>query len=131
MKTFIAAALLVLGPAIAHAADVEGTWATETNEDGNYLEVTVHPCPSDGAKMCGTIDRAMGPSGPQPGYEHEGRQMISDMEPNGANRYANGKIWAPDTDKTYSSNMQLNGNVLTVKGCVLFICRGQDWSRVN
>ena len=130
MKILAAAAALLFAPTLA-LADVAGTWATESDENGNYLEVKIHPCASDSGKMCGTIFRAMNAAGPQPGYEHEGRQMISDMAPNGANRYASGTIWAPDTDKTYSSNMQVNGDTLTVKGCVLIICRGQDWTRVN
>ena len=45
--------------------------------------------------------------------------------------WSDGTIWAPDDDKTYRSNMELQGDVLQVEGCVLIICRGQDWTRVE
>ena len=66
-------------------------------------------------------------------YEHLGKQLIWDMGVDGGGYYSGGKIWAPDADKTYKSKMSLDGNTLTVKGCVAggLVCRGQDWSRVN
>ncbi|MEM9794644.1 MAG: DUF2147 domain-containing protein, partial [Pseudomonadota bacterium] len=42
-----------------------------------------------------------------------------------------GQIWAPDDDKTYRSNMALDGDSLKVEGCVAIFCRGQTWTRVN
>ena len=57
--------------------------------------------------------------------------MIFDMVADGENKWDDGEIWAPDSDETYSSNMELKGDVLRVEGCVLFICRGQDWTQVN
>ena len=50
-------------------------------------------------------------------------------EGNGA--YSGGKIWAPDREKTYNSNMELSGRNLEVSGCVLVICRAQSWTRVQ
>jgi uncharacterized protein (DUF2147 family) len=46
--------------------------------------------------------------------------------------YDDGKVWSPDRDKTYSSDMTLSGNSLAVRGCVLGICRdGGTWTRVK
>ena len=42
-----------------------------------------------------------------------------------------GEIWDPSEDKRYSSNMELKGDLLVVEGCILFLCRGQDWTRAN
>lgn len=46
--------------------------------------------------------------------------------------YDDGQIYSPDRDKTYDSEMQLSGNSLEVKGCVIGICRsGGTWKRVK
>ena len=85
-----------------------------------------------GDKMCGTIIDGHSADGAVSGdYPHKGKPIIWDMVAEGENVWDDGMIWAPDDDETYSSNMELKGDVLTVEGCVLFICRGQDWTRVN
>lgn len=131
MKHLALAAIVALIPASAMAEAAHGTWASEANEDGNWIEVDIQPCAGDAALTCGTIVNAMSAAGITADYEHKGRLIIEGMEVVDASRYAKGTIWAPDEDKTYKSNMQVDGDVLTVKGCVLFICRGQDWTRVN
>ena len=125
MRLLAAAALCLL--AGAAAADATGKWMTNPNEEGGFLVVEVAPC---GDALCGTIIEARNVSGKvNETYEHLGRQMISGMKPDGANKWDDGEIWAPDEDKTYSANMELKGDVLAVEGCVLVFCRGQDWAR--
>jgi len=132
MKRVIAITALgiVLGaPVWADAAD--GVWQTEPGNDGGYLFVTVKAC---GAKICGTITGAVDKKGKKdPKYKNLGKPIIWDMSADGGNAYSGGTVWAPDSDKKYSSKMTLSGNVLTVKGCVFggLICRGQDWTRVK
>ena len=61
-----------------------------------------------------------------------GRDIILGMQIKGKGKYAGGTIWAPDTDKTYSSKMTLKGDVLLVKGVIaVFFCRGQNWTRLQ
>ena len=114
------------------AADsVEGTWRTAEGESGGHLYVTIAPC---GAALCGTIAKAFKAGGdPSPEYENLGKALIWDMTAEGGNAYGGGRIWAPDTGKTYKAKMALSGQTLTVKGCVAggVICRGQDWTRVK
>ncbi|MEM7545551.1 MAG: DUF2147 domain-containing protein [Pseudomonadota bacterium] len=127
LATSAAALALLAGPAIA--AGVEGLWNTEANEAGEYLVVEVGPCAD---KTCGVIVAAMNAAGEaDPAYENLGRNIIIDMVPDGENKWDDGEIWAPDDDKTYSSSMELKGDVLSVEGCVLVFCRGQDWTRTN
>ena len=117
------------GPLAADPA--AGTWKTAEGEDGGYLLVTIAPC---GAKLCGTIAKAYDATGGVSGsYAHLGKPILWDMVAEGGGAYGGGKIWAPDTGKTYASKMALSGNVLKVKGCVAggMICRGQDWARVK
>ena len=133
MKHFVLAAVAGLGLAgAALAADpVEGVWKTAEGEEGGFLHVAISAC---GSALCGTIAKAYDSDGSASGdYEHLGKRLIWDMTPEGGGDYGGGKVWAPDTDKTYNSKMSLSGNTLTVKGCVAggLICRGQDWQRMN
>ncbi|CUH80227.1 hypothetical protein TRM7557_02783 [Tritonibacter multivorans] len=132
MKRIIAAAAAAIAFGTVAAADpVAGTWQTEAGDTGGYLHVAIAPCGSD---ICGTISKAFDASGSSDGaYENLGKKLIWDMKSSGNGDYAGGKIWAPDSDKTYVSKMALNGNKLKVKGCVAggLICRGQTWTRVK
>jgi uncharacterized protein (DUF2147 family) len=64
-------------------------------------------------------------------YENIGKRVVWDMAVDGGGAYSGGKIWEPKRDRTYNSKMQLNGDNLTVKGCVAVICRSQKWTRVK
>lgn len=126
MKRIItAAAALAFSASGVFAQDVLGVWKTEANDEGSYLEVEIAPC---GEALCGTIVGAKNTSGTSNDtYENLGKKMV----PDGANEWTDGEIWDPSEDKRYSSNMELKGDVLVVEGCIFFICRGQDWTRVN
>ncbi|CAD0183610.1 hypothetical protein RUESEDTHA_00483 [Ruegeria sp. THAF57] len=130
--SIIAAAALCVFSTVASADPVDGLWKTEPGDEGGYLHVTIAPC---GSAICGTIDTAFDGNGNQQlSYENLGKKIIWDMEPEGNGAYDNGKIWAPDRDKTYNSKMTLDSqNALTVKGCVAggLVCRGQTWTRVQ
>ena len=130
MKTLALAAAAALMSAGAALADpVAGTWRTEPGDTGGYLIVKVAPC---GGAICGTIAQAVDKNGKSVAdYEHRGKQMLWNMKSQGNGAYGGGKIWAPDRDKTYNSKMKLSGNALEVSGCVLGICRGQVWRRVQ
>ena len=130
MKTFaLAAAVAVLGTAAFAADPVEGTWKTKPDDNGNFGHVQIKPC---GAAFCGTLVRAYDGAGKQIESPNVGRKIVWDMVAYGDGFYDDGKIYSPDRDKTYNSEMQLKGNSLTVKGCVLGICRdGGTWSRVK
>ena len=133
MKQLILAAAALATLATSALADdpVDGLWKTQPGDSGGYLHVSIEPC---GSAICGTIDTAFDASGDQSlNYEHLGKKIIWDMVPQGDGTYGGGKIWAPDADKTYNSKMSLNGDSLTVKGCVAggLICRGQIWTRIR
>jgi uncharacterized protein (DUF2147 family) len=118
----------------AHAlagSGAEGTWKTESGEDGGYLEVTMGPCAGDADKTCGVISKAHNGEGIHTEYEHLGKIMVKDMESAGDNTFTGGTIWDPEADKTYKSKMQANGDHLRVDGCIAFFCSGQNWTRVN
>jgi len=119
---FFAAALALGAGAVASADPAFGTWKSPTNDAGASLEVTVAAC---GNAICGKITKVSG--GDQ---SIVGDQLVWDMQARGGGEYR-GKIWAPDTNKTYNGRMQLNGNTMKMSGCVLGVCRGETFSRVN
>ena len=117
---------------MALAGGVEGVWNTEVSKKtGGHLEVTVAPCQSDTAKMCGTITKAFGKDGVDTQYPNLGKLMVKDMESKDGKSFSDGTIWDPEADKTYKSKMTLKGDDLDVEGCISFFCSGQDWKRVQ
>ena len=128
-KLALAAVLASLGTAAFAADPVVGTWQTKPDDNGNFGHVQIKPC---GPAFCGTLVRAFDGSGKQIESDNVGRKLVWDMVAYGDGLYDDGKVYSPDRDKTYNSEMQLSGNSLTVKGCVLGICRdGGTWSRVK
>ena len=128
MKLMALAAALALVAGAALADPVEGTWKTQADDNGNYGLVTISTC---GAEICGVLGQGYDKAGQKVSSPNIGKRMIWAMKPNGGGKYSGGKIWAPDRDKTYNSKMELTGGSLKVQGCVLGICRGQTWTRVN
>jgi len=113
----------------AFAQSIEGTWRTAADDNGNTGLIEVTAC---GDRFCGVLIKSFDSSGNQMESPNVGKQIIWDMKAKGDGAYGNGKIWSPDRDKTYNSRLQISGDTLTVKGCVLGICRdGGVWTRVN
>ncbi len=121
-----ALAAVLAGPAAADP--ILGMYQTQPGDTGSFAHVEIYQCE---ANICGVIRKAFDGSGKQIKSENVGKRMIWDMRAQGGGNYGKGKIWAPDRDKTYSSKMELSGSKLKVSGCVLGICRAQNWRRVN
>lgn len=130
MKTVLWAAAMVFAAGAAFAGDpVEGVWQTKPDDNGNYGYIKVQPC---GAAFCGTLIKSFDKAGAPLDSDNIGKKIIWDMVAYGDGVYDDGKVWSPDRDKTYSSDMKLTGNSLAVRGCVLGICRdGGTWKRVK
>ncbi len=130
LKKLILAAVLSVSAGAAFAADpVEGVWKTKPDDNGNFGHVQIKPC---GAAFCGTLIKAFDGAGKEIESPNVGKKIVWDMVAYPDGLYDDGKIWSPDRDKTYSSDMTLSGNSLAVRGCVLGICRdGGTWTRVK
>lgn len=135
MKTFsltmaaLATAFTMVAGAALAAEPVLGVWKTKPDDNGNYGHVQVSAC---GALVCGTLVQAFDSAGKEITSPNIGKRIIWDMKPYGDGFYDDGKVWSPDRDKTYNAEMQMSGNSLAVKGCVLGICRdGGTWTRVK
>lgn len=123
---FAAAMALTALPAAAQDAAF-GMWKTQV-DDGAYAYVDMKQC---GQKVCGWITRTFNDSGE---YQSPniGKAIVINMEPKGNGAYE-GNVWRPSNDKIYIGKMQLNGNTLSLKGCVLggLACAAQTWTRVQ
>jgi uncharacterized protein (DUF2147 family) len=129
MKPFVFAAAFALLAAPALADPVEGVWETRPDDNGHFGHIEVKPC---GPAFCGVLIRAFDGTGAEIESPNIGKRIIWDMVAYGDGAYDDGQVWSPDRDKTYNSEMQLTGDNLAVKGCVLGICRdGGTWSRVE
>lgn len=129
MKKTLIALAACLAATSAYAADpVVGKYRSLADKNGISYNVQLNEC---GAKICGLITKAFDGSGAAVASDAIGKKMMWDMEPKGNGSYGGGKIFAPDTGKTYNSKMQIKGNSLKVSGCIGPICRGQTWSPVN
>ena len=128
-KIALTCAAVLFSAGMASAADpLEGMWRTTKDDNGNSGLIKVAPC---GAKLCGTLVKSYDPSGKEMASDNIGRQIISETVNEGGGKYS-GKVYSPDRNKTYKSKLSLSGKKLTVKGCVLGICRnGGTWNKVN
>ncbi|WP_185804313.1 DUF2147 domain-containing protein [Pontivivens nitratireducens] len=130
-KIILATALVLAAPLAAQAQDINGMWQSEPGETGSYVTVAIDNCAANTAQTCGTITGVFEADGSAGDQAIVGKPIIWDMQPTNPGNWAQGTIWAPDQDKTYDSKMSLSGNTLEVSGCVLFICRSQNWTRMN
>jgi uncharacterized protein (DUF2147 family) len=128
-----AVAAIAAAPALA-APDIEGDWVTQ---DRTAL-ITIAPC---GRALCGTIARALiiKPGHPQTDVHNPdphlrsrklvGMKILTGFSP-GRDRWDKGRIYDPESGKTYRSLLKLNPDrSLKVSGCIAFFCQSQRWTR--
>ncbi|MEM9319024.1 MAG: DUF2147 domain-containing protein [Pseudomonadota bacterium] len=127
MKWIIAAAFALAASAAAAQDPALGTWQTEV-DDGSFAYIDLAMC---GGAVCGTIARTFNNDGE---YQSPniGRQLVIDMVPQGDGSY-DGSVWRPSNDRIYVGGMELNGNQLTLRGCVAggLFCARQTWVRIE
>lgn len=128
-KQILVAAALVFAASNASAEPLLGMWSTAPDDNGNTGHILVEPC---GDTLCGTLITAFDAQGNAFDSPNVGRQLIWDMKPRAGGTYGGGKVYSPDRDQTYAGKLKLDGDTLTVQGCVLVVCRdGGIWTRVQ
>lgn len=129
MKQIILAFLAIFAFTTAAAAQdaAEGIWQTEV-DDGAFAFITIASC---GNAVCGVISRTFNGDGE---YQSPniGRQIVIDMVSVGDGAYE-GKVWRPSNDKIYIGKMDVNGDVIRLRGCVAggLFCASQNWARIG
>ena len=141
VAVLIAAALTALLAGRAQAADGPfGEWLTEKRD----ARVLIAPCADAPGRLCGTITWAQrppdAPEGPlvdrhnsDPALRSRpilGLPLLGRFAPDGENFWDGGTIYDPRSGKTYKSKMRLAApDRLEVSGCILFLCKGETWTR--
>lgn len=135
VTAFVAFAAFSLPSATFAATPVSGRWLTE---NGKAI-VQIGPC---GKAVCGHISKIVKPT---PGKPHtdaynpdeklrnrpiEGLTILREFSEAGS--LWKGKIYDPESGKTYASKLTRNPNgSLKVQGCVAFFCKTQTWTAVR
>jgi uncharacterized protein (DUF2147 family) len=130
----------VQAPAPVQPASAVGDWVTA----GGDAMARIEPC---GNRLCGTLvwlkdasDRVTGkpyvdeknPDRALRGRPLLGLQILRGFMAAGRNLWAGGRIYSPDSGKTYKSKLRLESdNKLKVEGCLAVFCGGQTWTRVE
>lgn len=103
--------------AIAHAGSANGTW-----KRSNGAHVLAFDCGGGlGLKVV---------SSPEPAKV--GKTIMCGAKKTGENKWK-GTVLNLDDNQKYSGYVELNGNSLTLSGCVLggIICKDDTWARLN
>jgi uncharacterized protein (DUF2147 family) len=121
---------LLATPALAAPAPVTGRWLTV---EGKAV-VEIGAC---GQQLCGRIARILKPRPGGPAVDAnnpdkalrtrpiQGLQILSNFAPDG-DRWK-GRIYDPESGRSYRSELTRAGNILKVKGCLGPFCRTQEW----
>jgi uncharacterized protein (DUF2147 family) len=141
VAVLIAAALTAFPSGHARAADGPvGEWLTEKRD----AHVLIAPCADAPARLCGTVTWAQrppdAPEGPlldrnngDPALRTRpivGLLLLAGFVPDGRDFWDGGTIYDPRSGKTYKSKMRLAApDRLEVSGCILFLCKGETWTR--
>ncbi|MBD9388367.1 DUF2147 domain-containing protein [Agrobacterium sp. AGB01] len=113
--------ILCLGSNSAMAEDIFGQWS---RGDGN-ARVKIDQC---GANICAT-NTWIKPGTPK---EKTGDKLIMTISPASDGKYS-GTAFDPQRDLTYKISVEVKGNNMTTKGCVLagLLCKGVQWTRLD
>ncbi|HBZ45497.1 MAG TPA: DUF2147 domain-containing protein [Maritimibacter sp.] len=127
-RIFLAAALSLFGSAALAQDPAIGTWQTEV-DDGSFALVQMSQC---GSAVCGTIVRTYKADGTEYESPNKGLQIVRSMSPVGNGAYE-GEVFRPANDKLYIGKMKVNGDRLSLKGCVAggLICANQNWKKLQ
>ncbi len=129
------AAFAMSSPALA-AGSIKGNWVTQDRD----AVVKITQC---GKTLCGRISKYLvtPPNGvnqrdtKNPNKKLRSRKLLGIAVLSGFKQ--DGKIWRgriydPKTGKSYRSEVSLKSSSrLKVKGCIAFICQGQNWTRAR
>lgn len=144
LQPLVPAALLaaVATPALAVPDAVVGQWL---NQDGEG-KVAIAPCHDAPNQMCGAITWLKEPTdahgrpmrdlhNPDPALRSRpivGTLVIRNMNPNGPGRWIGGKLYDPESGKSYDGKLRARpGGKLEVSGCIAFFCQTQVWTRAG
>jgi Delta7-sterol 5-desaturase len=121
----LALCLSIAAPARAQTpASIAGDWATP----GLGAVVRLAACADNAQALCGRLIWAWDPTRLRPGAV--GAQMLRDFTWNGE-AWREGALFNPEDGRTYSGSIQLDGDILRLRGCAGPFCQTQVWRRLS
>jgi uncharacterized protein (DUF2147 family) len=137
MRRWLLGILFLAWPAAATAAaDIGGNWITQDKS----AVVAFGRC---GTSLCGNILRILvqkpdmpktdtrNPDPSQRTRPLQGLRILSGFRQKG-DRWEGGRIYDPESGKTYASKLRLNADgTLSVSGCIAIFCKTQRWTRAR
>lgn len=136
-RTALAAATVCLMPAAPVLAQngPEGTWLMQNGK----AEVQISTC---GDTICGKVSRILkyAKDGARTDIHNGdaslrsrplvGLPVLYDFKRGGGSM--DGRVYDPKSGRSYRATLtQPNANRLSIKACLLFICKTQEWTRVR
>ncbi|WP_299742279.1 DUF2147 domain-containing protein [uncultured Tateyamaria sp.] len=126
-KFVVPAAALWLGIIpVPATSGPEGVWLTPPDRKGQTAHVDAKKC---GVAYCGTIVTVFAPSGEPISAATVGQRVFWDMI--GSSDVYEGRAFVPAHNRNYNARMRVNGNRMTVSGCLGLVCQSQIWLRVR
>ena len=100
---------------------------------GGWAYVKFGACKENKDLTCGTLIKAFSKDGKViKSYDHKGKHVVWDMNKKGNKNFTGGKIKDYSDGKVYNSKMEIiSKDTIGVSGCVLFICKAQEWNKVK
>jgi uncharacterized protein (DUF2147 family) len=110
----------------AHSASPEGVWRTQADAKGQVADVAATRC---GPYYCGTITKVYDTAGKSVRAPTIGTRVFWNMA--GAGPEYKGRAYVPAHKREYKAKMTVQGNRMTVKGCLGPVCQSQVWTRIH
>lgn len=132
----MAGALIVATPLAAQAGGggVMLAAASEWRNPKDSVRIRFAPCGQD--RMCGVVtwasDKAKADARRGGTEQLVGTNLFRDFQRVAPGQYK-GRVFVPDMNRTFAGHMEIKGDSMIGKGCVLagLICKQQVWTRIS
>ena len=131
----LAGALMVATPIAAQAGGGGALpVASEWRNPRDTVRIRLTPCGQD--RMCGIVtwasDKAKADARRGGTEQLVGANLFRDFRRVAPGQYK-GRVFVPDLNRTFSGHMQIKGDSMIGKGCILagLICKQQVWTRIS
>lgn len=129
----LAGAMMLVTPVAAQAGGKLSS-ASEWRNPKDTVRIRFSPCGQD--RVCGIVtwasDKAKADARRGGTEQLVGTNLFRDFQRVAPGAYK-GHVFVPDMNRTFSGHVEINGDSMIGKGCVLagLICKQQVWTRIS
>ncbi|WP_447727704.1 DUF2147 domain-containing protein [Sphingomonas koreensis] len=127
-------AMALATPVVAQAGDVALPVTSEWRNPKDSVRIRFSPCGQD--RMCGIVtwasEKAKADARRGGTDQLVGTNLFRNFQRVAPGEYK-GHVFVPDMNRTFSGHMEIKGDSMIGKGCVLagLICKQQVWTRIS